>query len=90
MILLCLIFLSALNITFSAEHKNSIITNQKENKFAIKECNNEYSELCFKIDMINIVEKLSNTNKINILQSLSIVKEVLVNDTSSEDIVAGE
>lgn len=90
MIILCLIFLSALNFTFSTEHKNSIINDQEENKFAKKECNNEYSELCFKIDMINIVEKLSNTNEISILQSLSIVKEVIVNDTSSEDIVSGE
>lgn len=89
MIILCLIFLSALNFTFSTEHKNSI-NDQEVNKFAKKECNNEYSELCFKIDMINIVEKLSNTNEISILQSLSIVKEVIVNDTSSEDIVSGE
>lgn len=85
MIILCLVFLSALNLTFSAENKDSL-----ENKFSIKECKNEYSELCFKVDMINIVEKLSKTNEINVMKSLSIVKEGLVNDTSSEEIVAGE
>ncbi|XP_063706261.1 uncharacterized protein LOC134835319 [Culicoides brevitarsis] len=54
----------------------------------VKGCNEKYSEMCFKIDLINIVEKLCKTNQINLLQSLSIVKEVNINDTSTEEIVA--
>lgn len=91
MILLYLIFLSSLYGVFSIENKEYLNnnTNTKENIFALKECKNEYSELCFKIDIINLIEKISKTNEIKILQSLSIVKENLFNDTNSEDMVSG-
>lgn len=87
MILKCLVFVYILQLSFAVDPDKS---GGKINKFSLKDCKINYNELCFKMDIVHFIEKLSNTNEIQIFKRLTITKEQIVNDTSSAEIVAGD
>lgn len=55
----------------------------------LRDCKNEYSVMCFKVDIANFVEKISKVDDVNLIGGLSIVKDNNYNDTSAT-IVAGK
>lgn len=87
MIFKCLIFVYILKLSFAVELDKS---GGKINKFSLKDCKINYNELCFKMDIVHFIEKLSNTKEIHIFKRLTITKEQTENDTSSAEIVAGD
>lgn len=68
-------------------------TDPSENKVnaftGLRDCKNEYSVMCFKVDIANFVEKISKVDDMSILNGLNIVKDSTYNDSSSA-IVAGK
>jgi hypothetical protein len=54
-----------------------------------KGCENGYSLTCLKLDMVQLVDKITDTEKIDIINGISVVKEPSVNDTKTSEIVAG-
>jgi Protein of unknown function (DUF1676) len=54
-----------------------------------KSCDNGYSLTCLKLDMVQLVDKITDTEKIDIITGVSVVKEPSENDTKTSEIVAG-
>lgn len=56
---------------------------------SVRDCKNDYSTSCFKLDIANFVERFAKVNDVKLLKGISLVKDEDSNDTSTADIVAG-
>jgi Protein of unknown function (DUF1676) len=54
-----------------------------------KSCDNGYSLTCLKLDMVQLVDKITDTEKFDIISGVSVVKDPSENDTKTSEIVAG-
>jgi hypothetical protein len=54
-----------------------------------KSCDSGYSLTCLKLDMVSLVDKITDTEKIDIVPGVSVVKDLTENDTKTSEIVAG-
>lgn len=82
----CLVFL-----TLVAKISGKSIEDTSENVYSssLRDCKNDYSTSCFKLDIANFVEKIAKVNDFKLLKGISLVKDEDSNDTSTADIVAG-
>lgn len=53
------------------------------------DCDSGYSLSCFKKDIVSYIEKLSNSEEVNIMSGMTIVRDDTVNTTKTSEIVAG-
>lgn len=52
----------------------------------LRDCKNEYSVMCFKVDIVNFVEKISKIDDVKLFNGLAIVKDKNFSDSSSASV----
>lgn len=56
---------------------------------SVRDCKNDYSTNCFKLDIANFVERIGKVSDVKLIKGISLIKDQDSNDTSTADIVAG-
>lgn len=85
-----LVLLTVAMVINIVQCSEAVLEQPKSGSSTKNKCENSYTTMCLKLDIINLMDKISTTNsEYNLASGITLVKEVNTNRTQNAKVIAG-
>lgn len=86
----CGLVLLTVAVVINIVCSEAVLEQPKSGSSTKNKCENSYTTMCLKLDIINLMDKISTTNsEYNLASGVTLVKEVNTNRTQNAKVIAG-
>ena len=86
-----LVLLTVAVVINMVQCSDGVLDSSKSGSSSKNKCENSYTTMCLKLDIINLMDKISTTNsEYNLASGVTLVKEVNTNRTQNAKVIAGK